>query len=116
MPVAVAGLVYVTGLPIPGFDGRSAELLTVYALSIGMLVLGALGTASGTAFFARQQSAALAKLASWAFTIGVVVKVGLFLVFGVYGLALGVSLYFTLSYGLQWNALSKMRQPAVAVL
>jgi putative peptidoglycan lipid II flippase len=109
IPIAIAILTAVSGQPIPGFSGRAGELLVLFALSAGMLVVGALGAVTTTAFFARHQPGHLAKLASSAFTIGALVKILLFYMFGIQGLAFGVSCYFTLSFLLQWRALTRMQ-------
>jgi putative peptidoglycan lipid II flippase len=114
VPLAFAAMMVITGWPIPGFAGRSWELLTIYGLSVGMLLIGAVGAVTSTAFYARQQPGLLAKLASIAFTLGAVIKVGLFYMFGIKGLAFGVSCYLALSLALQWRALSNMQKADLA--
>jgi putative peptidoglycan lipid II flippase len=114
VPLAFAAMMVITGWPIPGFVGRSWELLTIYSLSVGMLLIGAVGAVTSTAFFARQKPGLLAKLASIAFTFGAVIKVGLFYMFGIKGLAFGVSCYLALSLALQWRALANMQKADLA--
>lgn len=77
------------------------ELWILLLLSAGMLVAGAMGTLTAGAFYAQGDTRTPTWLGSLAFTLGIVLKIAMFKLYGVQGLAIAISIYYLFSLCIQ---------------
>lgn len=77
------------------------ELWVLLLLSAGMLVAGAMGTLTAGAFYAQGDTRTPTWLGSFAFTVGIALKIAMFNQYGVQGLAAAISIYYLSSLSLQ---------------
>lgn len=80
---------------------HAQELWVLLLLTAGMLVAGAMGTLTAGAFYAQGDTRTPTWLGSLAFTLGIVLKIAMFKLYGVQGLAIAISVYYMFSLGLQ---------------
>jgi putative peptidoglycan lipid II flippase len=80
---------------------HAQELWVLLLMSAGMLVAGAMGTLTAGAFYAQGDTRTPTWLGSLAFTLGIVLKIAMFELYGVLGLAVAISVYYMFSLGLQ---------------
>lgn len=84
------------------FTGADSHLLWVLLLlSAGMFVAGAMGVLTAGAFYAQGDTRTPTWLGSLAFTGGIVLKIVMFKLLGVEGLAVAISVYYLFSLSLQ---------------
>lgn len=86
-------------------DARSLWVLLV--LMAGQFLAGSLGSLTAGAFYAQGDTRTPTVLGSIAFTFGIGLKIAMFKLFGLYGLALAISAYYLFSLLLQMGVLWK---------
>ena len=80
------------------FQASDSRLLwLILVLSCGQFIWGALGSMLAGAFYARGDTRTPSWLGSLSFTIAIGIKILMFSYYGVYGLAIAVSIYFFMS-------------------
>lgn len=80
---------------------HAAEMWVLLILSAGMFVGGAMGSMSSGAFYAQGDTITPTLLGSFAFTLGIFLKIAMFKIYGVHGLAIAISVYYILSLSIQ---------------
>jgi putative peptidoglycan lipid II flippase len=85
--------------------GDSRLLWLILVLSCGQFIWGALGALVAGAFYALGDTRTPTWLGSISFTISIGVKIAMFSYFGVYGLAIAVSIYFSISIAMMLSSL-----------
>jgi putative peptidoglycan lipid II flippase len=83
------------------------DLWLLLLLSAGMLVAGAVGALTAGAFYARGDTRTPTFLGSLAFTVGIALKIFMFNLYGVKGLAVAISTYYIFSLSIQLLVLWK---------
>jgi putative peptidoglycan lipid II flippase len=88
------------------FHATDSRLLwLILVLSCGQLIWGALGTLVAGAFYARGDTHTPTLLGSVSFTISIAIKIAMFGYFGVYGLAVAVTIFFSITIVLMLTTL-----------
>lgn len=106
--IGFAGLDYF--VEYTGFPREKAQLLwLVLMLLAGQLLIGNMGAVMTSMFYARGDTRAPTVSGAVAYTLGIPIKVVLFQYFGVGGLAVGVSLYYIVSYALMSAQIKKIK-------
>lgn len=84
------------------FDSADNKVLWILlVLMVGQFVAGGLGSLTAGSFYARGDTRTPTVLGSIAFTFGIVMKIAMFKLFGLYGLAVAISAYYLFSLLLQ---------------
>jgi putative peptidoglycan lipid II flippase len=110
--LAIAGLI-VIGQPILGlalehgkFGADDSRLLwLILVLSCGQFIWGALGSLVAGAFYAQGDTRTPTWLGILSFTIGLGIKILMFNYYGVYGLAIAISIFFSMTIALMLGTL-----------
>ena len=112
--VGIAGLLLVGnpllafGMGYGEFDASDAKILWILlVLMAGQFLGGSMGSLTAGAFYARGDTRTPTVLGSIAFTLGIALKIAMFKLFGMYGLAVAISAYYLFSLLLQTYVLWK---------
>lgn len=90
------------------FDASDALTLWILlVLMAGQFLAGSMGSLTAGAFYSRGDTRTPTILGSIAFTLGIALKIAMFKLYGLYGLALAISAYYLLSLLLQMGVLWK---------
>jgi putative peptidoglycan lipid II flippase len=82
-------------------SSHSYELWILLLLSSGMLVAGATGSLTASAFYAQGDTRTPSWLGAFAFTLGIALKIAMFKQYGIQGLAVAISGYYLFSLSIQ---------------
>ena len=99
----MAGEIFLLKVMVHGeFSSADArEMWILLMLSAGMLFGGAMGSITAGAFYAQGDTWTPTWLGSLAFTIGIVLKIVMFKLYGFQGLAIAISAYYLISLCMQ---------------
>jgi putative peptidoglycan lipid II flippase len=108
--LALAGKPILSGLLDHGQFGQDSVRLLwmIMLLSAGQFVWGAVGSLVTGAFYARGNTVTPTILGAVSFTVAIVLKAAFIAQFGIHGLALAVTLFFTLSIALLYRFLYRL--------
>ena len=114
--IMIAGLMlWLAGLPLLGFVlsyrnlsmDSIEKLWKILLLLFGFFAGGILGSLTSSAFMAKLDTKTPTVIGSILFTIYLPIKILVFFKYGIIGLAISISIYYLVSFGIQWYFLSK---------